>query len=187
MRALHIIGGPPGAGKTTTTALLVAAYQKGVHIRGDDFWHYIGPGFIKPWLPSSDDQNAVVMSAIASAASCYVNGGYETIVDGGVGPWFLDPFIEVAGASGLGLDYVILRPQREVALRRALERTDGGLTDREPVLHMHEEFSSLGEAERHVVDSSSMSPEETARIIRSGLDSGRFRVSYFVRHYGVAG
>lgn len=95
-----------------------------------------------------------MISAIASAAARYVSGEYETIVDGGVGPWFLDPFIEVAAASGTGVDYVILRPQREVALRRALERSDGGLKDRGPVLHMYEEFSLLGEFERHVVDSS---------------------------------
>jgi cytidylate kinase len=177
MRELYIIGGPPGAGKTSATRLLSSTYQRGVHIRGDDFWHYIGRAYVEPWLSASADQNAVVMSAIASAAACFVIGEYDTIVEGGIGPWFLDPFRAVAETSDFALHYVILRPEREVALRRALERTDGGLSEQDPVLHMHEEFSSLGEFERHVVDSSAMSPEETAAAFRSGLDAGRFRLT----------
>jgi hypothetical protein len=176
MRELHIIGGPPGAGKTSAAGLLVGTYQRGVHIRGDDFWHYIGPAYVEPWLPASADQNAVVMSALASAAGRFVIGEYETIVEGGIGPWFLDPFIAVAEGSGFGLHYVILRPERDVALARAVERTDGGLNERGTVLKMHEEFSSLGEFERHVVDSSAMSTEETAVALRSGWDAGRFRL-----------
>jgi hypothetical protein len=70
------------------------------------------------------------MSAIASAAAGFVTGEYDTIVDGGVGPWLLDTFVAVAAASGVALNYVILWPQREVALRRAVERTDGGLNKR---------------------------------------------------------
>jgi hypothetical protein len=177
LRALEIIGGPPGAGKTTAAGLLVGSYDRGVHIHGDDFWHYIGPGYVEPWLPASAAQNAVVMGALASAAVRFSVGGYDTIVDGGVGPWLLEPFVSIAQASGISLSYVILRPQRDVALRRALERTDGGLDKREPVLKMHEEFSSLGEFERHVVDTSDMSPQETASVIRAGSKEGRFRLS----------
>ncbi|HWL66378.1 MAG TPA: zeta toxin family protein [Actinomycetota bacterium] len=176
MRALHIIGGPPGAGKTSSAGLVVDTYQRGVHIRSDDFWHYIASAYVEPWLPASADQNAVVMSAVASAAARFVIGNYDTIVDGAIGPWFLDPFIEVAKGSGFVLDYVILRPDREVALARALKRVDGGLKERGPVLKMHEEFSSLAEFERYVLDSSAMSPEGTAAALRSGLEEGRFRV-----------
>lgn len=127
-------------------------------------------------MPQSAEQNGVVMSAVASAATHFGVGGYETIVDGAVGPWFLDPFIAAAESVGIALDYVVLRPRREVVLRRALERTDGGLNERGPVLQLHEEFSSLGEFERHVVDSSEMSPEETSAAIRVGLIAGRFRL-----------
>lgn len=177
MRALHVIGGPPGVGKTTSARLIVRTFPSGVHIHGDDFWHYIGPAHIEPWLPASHEQNAVVMSAIAAAAARFSVGGYDTIVDGGVGPWFLDPFIGAAQGCDLALNYVVIRPELEVTLRRVLDRRDGGLSERGPVLKMYDAFSSLGRFEDHVIDSSTMSPEETATAIRAGLDRGRFRVT----------
>ena len=177
MRALHVIGGPPGAGKTTSARLIARTFPRGVHIHGDDFWHYIGPAYIEPWLPAADEQNAVVMSAIAAAAARFTVGGYDTIVEGGVGPWFLDPYIAASRSGGFALNYVVLRPMLEVTLRRALDRRDGGLSERSPVVQMYDAFSSLGRFEDHVVDSSTMSPEEAASAIRAGLDRGRFRVT----------
>ena len=59
-------------------------------------------------MSSSEDQNEVVTQAAAAAAGRYTGGGYETVYDGVVGPWFLPAF---AAATGLDrLDYVVLMP-----------------------------------------------------------------------------
>lgn len=49
-------------------------------------------GAIPPHLPESQAQNQVVMEAMAQAASRLAQAGYDVVVDGIVGPWFLGPW-----------------------------------------------------------------------------------------------
>ena len=174
MRALRLVSGPPGAGKSTISRLLATRHARGVHLHADDFWRYVVSGFVEPWLPGSSAQNVVVMSAVVAAAVRFANADYDTFVDGVIGPWFLDPFAHAARDEGLALDYVVLRPAREVAVRRAVARGQGGLAEETPVRHMHAQFADLGALERHVLDTSALSPEETADAVARGLAEGRF-------------
>ena len=90
------------------------------------------------------------------------------------GPWFLDVFTGAARDAGLALDYVVLRPSEEAAAQRARDRGDAGLTDEAPVRQMHREFAELSDLERHVVDTCSLSPEESAAVVEAGLRDGLF-------------
>ena len=51
------------------------------------------------------------------------------------------------------------------------------LVDEEPIRKMYDEFCNLGAYETNVLDSSNMSPAETATAIRQGVDKGRYRVA----------
>ncbi len=85
-----------------------------------------------------------------------------TIVDGVIGPWFLEAFLEqVTGSVG----YMILRPSAEVAMRRAVARDVSELVDPEPISAMFNAFSSLGDHERFVIDSTLMNIEETTEAV----------------------
>jgi hypothetical protein len=53
-------------------------------------------------------------------------------------------------------------------------RTGEALTDPEPIRSLHEQFSSLGVYEAHVVDSSTMTPETTADTILQGIARGTY-------------
>ena len=106
-----IISGPPGSGKSSVARRLAenSAYERAVHKHTDDFYQYIRKGYISTWLPEAREQNMVVLEAFTASATRYASGGYEVIVDGIIGPWFLEPWLK-AVQDGFDIRFVVLRP-----------------------------------------------------------------------------
>jgi hypothetical protein len=173
--SVTVITGPPGAGKTTVAAALARSGPLGVHLVADQCFHWIVSGYVAPWLPEGDNQNATVIGAIGAAAARYAMGGYDVVVDGIVGPWFLGRFQQAIGSAVDNLRYVVLRPSREVAQQRALGRAGlQDLVDPGPIGAMYEAFMELGPFESYVIDSSNHEPAATVETVRRGLDHGLF-------------
>lgn len=167
-----ILTGTPGSGKTTAAQLL--AMKPGspkVHLHSDDFWHFIKNGAVPPYLAEAHGQNAVVIKALANAAASYARGGYFVIVDGIIGPWFLEPF----QALSLPLHYVVFRPPLEIAIRRCHERGDNSICP-EAIATLHAQFFSLGELERHVILIDEKSREEMLSTLAEAIQSDEFRL-----------
>ncbi len=146
-----IISGPPGSGKTTVADAIVSGCELGVHLESDVFYRSIRSGFVAPHLPDAHHQNTAVMDVVTDAAAAYAEAGYAVVWDGVVGPWFLDRVARRLAARRLPLRYLVVRPDREVALDRVRKRD--GVTETSGAEIMYGQFAALGEFESHVVES----------------------------------
>jgi hypothetical protein len=151
--SMIIVTGPLGAGKSTVARMVADHLDSSALLIGSGFHHFIHKGYRPLWQ--------VVIDATAAAAAAYGVGGYLAVVDGIIGPWFLERWLRNL-PNELPVHYVVLRPSEEVAPQRAIERTgDKDLVDPDPVTFMHQVFVERGGLDDHALDSSNLTAEET--------------------------
>ena len=166
-----VITGSPGTGKTTISSVIAkeSSMEKSVHMHTDDFYHYLSKNAIPPHLPQSDDQNLVVIEAFLEAAKRFARGGYDVVVDGIIGPWFLGPWLNIA-REGYEVHYIILRAKKEETMKRAVERSKLDRdTNMELVETMWEQFCNLGIYEKNVVDTTDLSIGDTVLTVKEKI------------------
>lgn len=173
MGSLLVVTGAPGSGKSTVSKVLAQHDEPSVLVEGDAFFAFLARGAVLPWLPESNEQNAVVVSAAAAAAGRFARGGFFTVYDGVIGPWFVDGF---ATATGLDeLDYAVLLPDVETCVERVLTRTGHGFRDEGAARAMHAEFAGAEVGARHVVPVGSEPVDEIVGRLLEARAAGDLR------------
>ena len=168
-----VITGAPGTGKSTASKIVATKsdMKRSVHMYTDDFYHYLSKGAIAPHLPESNEQNLIVIEAFLEAAKRYARGGYDVIVDGIIGPWFLKPWLNIV-QEGYEVHYIILRANKEETMKRAVNRAKlDKETNIELVESMWEQFYNLGIYEANVIDTTNFLIEDTVSAIKKKITS----------------
>jgi cytidylate kinase len=171
--SLLVVTGPPGAGKSSVARVLAAQADASVLVEGDAFFRFLATGRIEPWRAESRDQNTVVTRAAAAAAGHFARGGYATVYDGVVGPWFLDTFLAATGLDEL--DYAVLLPTVERCVARVMARTGHEFADEEATRTMHAEFERARIGARHVLRDPPEGVEDTVAVVRVAHAGGTLR------------
>ena len=167
---LIIITGPPGVGKSTAARTVAETFDKGALVAGDEFHRSLVSGAIPPHLPESHDQNVMLIDITMQTAASYAAGGWVTVLEGIIGPWFLEPARRAAAQVGAPLHYVVLDADLETCIARFVdrERDDGRL---DVVQKMHGEFRAHP-MPGHVIDASP-DPATVAATVLAAFESGR--------------
>lgn len=171
-----IISGSPGTGKSTTASIVAkeSTLSKSVHLHTDDFYHYIRKGVIPPFLPESQEQNLIVIEAFLEAAKRFARGGFDVIVDGIVGPWFLEPWLK-AVQDNYEVHYIILRATKEETMKRAINRSKlDDDANMKLVEKMWKQFNDLGQYESNIIDSTNQSIEQSVSKIKAEIEKKSF-------------
>jgi hypothetical protein len=172
MKPIILLSGPVGAGKTTVARELIACSAGPMaYIEGDTFWSHITRR--SEHLPLHKNFK-MIMTAMVAAALPYALYGYETLVDFSIPPWFLETADKVVQRKEVPVDYLVLRPEENICAARCAGRAEGIINDYAHYHDLYADFKDVGR--RHLIVNDQSDPAATARLIREGLDEGKFRL-----------
>ena len=119
MGVVWLVTGAQGSGKSTTADLLARTYERGVHVRGGQFYRWAVTGWVHPFGPDPEEATRLLdlryrLSALA--ADQYATAGFAAVVQDNIYGDDVPRWLSRAGDHAIHL--VVLRPDIAVVAAR---------------------------------------------------------------------
>jgi hypothetical protein len=114
-----LVTGVQAAGKSTVADLLARHFERGVHVRGGQFYRWAVRGWVHPGDTRADDARRLLdlrYSLSAMVADAYCQAGFSTVVHDNI--FGVDVARWLAAVSARPRHLVVLRPSADVVKAR---------------------------------------------------------------------
>jgi gluconate kinase len=173
MRAVYLVSGPAGVGKSTTSEALVNALTNSAYISGDDVSHIHRNGRQKPW--ESRSELSLICSNILSLTQNLIRHGADVVIDyvafPGEALWLKDKLRDLP----VNVVYVVLWTDPETLMQRdQLRLPEHRMGQRCRILL--KEFEESGVKNKHVLDTSRLNADAVRQIAEEIMNNGNYRL-----------
>ena len=162
MAKLYVITGPAGVGKSTVTNALADSLSKCAVLEGDEVYHQVRSGCVKPWL---DGNHLYLMwKNMITLAKNYLEFGFDVVLNYIIYNDDLE-FIK-DNIKGFDIHFVVLMAERDTVAKRDTERGEEFAVNR---VDKHiTKFLSQGYDKKHFLYNDDKNVEQEVQEILEG-------------------
>lgn len=165
MNCLYIITGPAGVGKSTISKILAEKREKSALIEGDDIYHLVCGGYVKPWLEGNHLE--VFWENCIDLITNFINRGYDVVFNYICEPGDIEYIRNKLQNTKIKL-CVLITDENTIINRDKMRTLDCQMGERSIILL--NEFKMMNYSEKFYLDTTFLSEEETAHEIIKNVD-----------------
>lgn len=160
MSFLYIITGPAGVGKSTISKSLAGENEKSALIEGDDIYHLVCGGYVKPWLEGNHLE--VFWENSIDLIMNFLNRGYDVVFNYICTPEDIEYLRN--NIKSIKIKLCILVTDEKTIIKRDKMRTLDCQMGERSILLLNE-FKAMDYSEKYYLDTTLLSVEETVNKI----------------------
>lgn len=165
MSLLYVITGPAGVGKSTISKALAGKFEKSALIEGDDIYHMVCGGYVKPWLEGNHLE--VFWDNSIDLITNFIDRGYDVVFN------YICTPEDIAylrnNINSIKIKLCVLVTDEKTIIKRDKMRAIDCQMGKRSVLLLNE-FKAMDYNEKYYLDTTLLSVEETINIITKNDD-----------------